>query len=479
MSNPLAPFLIRIFSQDDKIIGAGFLVTDRYALTCVHVVADALGINRNAQDRPTKEIKIDFPLIASEQKLKANISGWLPLHSADNEQPSGDEDVALLEILDNLPAECQPAKLASSDVMAGTGFNTFGFPKDYDKGQPADGVTKGSIGDGCVVIEDPAKIGYFIASGFSGAPVWSNDTVIGMIVKTDKKILRTAYMIPSSLLSKYVKSRTESKLRAKRSDKLPHLPHLCNRGEQENALLPALRQHLKKKSHRPFVCLIHGHEKEDYTGFLERLELRIFPMELKRAIAYTGMYSPKKVSSPIAFWEPLSHALLKYSGESKDVICRQASSHTEPLIFKLHLNVELFAQSGERLFEHLFNFWQEWPTLTGGRVIINCVCISYKKPKDTGVFDFFASRRHRKTNEGLRKLLQNFDASAYPEVSIVTLPELKAITEDEVMAWIDDPDVRNYCEIPAHKVKKLFENKRSIHAEELYQELSSLLKAGQ
>lgn len=200
MSNPLAPFLVRIFSQDDKIIGAGFLVTDRYALTCVHVVADALGINRNTQDPPTKEIKIDFPLIASGQKLKANISSWLPLHSTDDEQPSGNEDIALLEILDKLPAGCHPAKLVSSDVIAGTEFSTFGFPKNYDKGQPADGVTKGSIDGGCVVIEDPAKTGYFVEPGFSGAPVWSNDSVIGMIVSADKKSLRTAYMIPTSLL---------------------------------------------------------------------------------------------------------------------------------------------------------------------------------------------------------------------------------------------------------------------------------------
>ena len=206
MSNPLSPFLIRIFSKDDKIIGSGFLVIDRYALTCVHVVADALGINRNTQDRPTKEIKIDFPLIASGKKLKANVSGWLPLHSADHEQPSGDEDIALLEILDELPDKCHPAKLVSSDVMAGTKFNTFGFPKDYDKGQPADGATKGSISDGCVVIEDPARTGYFVEQGFSGAPVWSisDNSVIGMIVSADKKSLRTAYMIPASLLRKEV-----------------------------------------------------------------------------------------------------------------------------------------------------------------------------------------------------------------------------------------------------------------------------------
>jgi vWA-MoxR associated protein C-terminal domain/Trypsin-like peptidase domain len=198
MNNPFAPFLIRIYSQDGNIIGTGFLVSDRHALTCWHVIADGHpNGDRYAAATPTFEITFDFPLPSPSQRLRARIVGGVPMSSAEPLQPSGNEDIALLEILDEVPREYRAAVMASTDVASGSPFRTFGFSQE--KGVPADGITKDAISEGCVVIQDTKAIGYFVESGFSGAPVWSNDAVIGMIVRGDEE-KRTAYMIPSTLL---------------------------------------------------------------------------------------------------------------------------------------------------------------------------------------------------------------------------------------------------------------------------------------
>lgn len=44
MTKPLSSAVVRIRAADGRIVGAGFLVGERQALTCAHVVAGALGL---------------------------------------------------------------------------------------------------------------------------------------------------------------------------------------------------------------------------------------------------------------------------------------------------------------------------------------------------------------------------------------------------------------------------------------------------
>jgi len=59
--------IVRIRAENDRIVGAGFLVGQRQVLTCAHVVAGALGVPDDAAEVPEGEIRIDFPLVAPGQ----------------------------------------------------------------------------------------------------------------------------------------------------------------------------------------------------------------------------------------------------------------------------------------------------------------------------------------------------------------------------------------------------------------------------
>src|SRR5262249_8304149 len=158
MMKSLDSSLIRIFKQGDGVVGTGFLVSESHALTCAHVVADALGLPPDSAMPCDEPIELDFPFVAEGQRLIARVLDWLSMRSID-QQRYGNEDIALLEILDAAPHECRVAKLAATEAVLGASFQTYGF--STDKGQPADGRVKGSIVGGCLVIEDPQGKGYF------------------------------------------------------------------------------------------------------------------------------------------------------------------------------------------------------------------------------------------------------------------------------------------------------------------------------
>ncbi|GAK49823.1 peptidase S1 and S6, chymotrypsin/Hap [Candidatus Moduliflexus flocculans] len=50
--------IARIFAQRVPV-GAGFLVSPRYLLTCAHVVEAALGLPKYAPDAPTQRVEFD------------------------------------------------------------------------------------------------------------------------------------------------------------------------------------------------------------------------------------------------------------------------------------------------------------------------------------------------------------------------------------------------------------------------------------
>jgi S1-C subfamily serine protease len=192
--------IARIFTVDGSVIGAGFLVSDRHLLTCAHVVADALGIDSNISEMPTKTIELDFPLLSTGQKVTAKVVFWKPINSG-----KMGEDIAVLEIGPlTLPKGLQAARLVTGDEMWGHPFRIFGFPQDRDDGIWANGVLKESQASGWLQMENITAQGVRIEHGFSGSPVWDEtlDGVVGIAVTADSDPdgLQDAYLIPSTIL---------------------------------------------------------------------------------------------------------------------------------------------------------------------------------------------------------------------------------------------------------------------------------------
>jgi Effector-associated domain 9/Trypsin-like peptidase domain len=191
--------IARIYHASGAVVGAGFLVSDRHLITCAHVVAAALSIANNTQEKPTGYIELDFPLIPAGQKVKSKVVFWQPV----NPSQSG-EDIAGLELEGIPPIGIQPVRLVAAEDYWGHSIRTFGLPKGHDMGIWATGTLRDRTANNWVQLDALAAQNRPVEKGFSGAPIWDESLqgVVGMAVAAEKRRedVTAAFMIPTSIL---------------------------------------------------------------------------------------------------------------------------------------------------------------------------------------------------------------------------------------------------------------------------------------
>ena len=227
--------IIRLFYQE-QVVGIGFLVSEQYALTCAHVVAEALTISSTAESCPDGEIEVDFPLLNSTDKFSATVVCWHPESALNSEEAM--EDVAVLK-LENLPPSAQPTRLILSENLSNNPFKVFGCPSGVSFGVWATGVLSEQNAKQWFQLEDTKETGYVIEAGFSGSPVWDEQLqgVVGMVVAADRlrETARVAFMIPTQTLVKAWQNLESIVIRTQEREK------------QVKHLLPAKRRFLEQR----------------------------------------------------------------------------------------------------------------------------------------------------------------------------------------------------------------------------------------
>ncbi|MBD1213836.1 MAG: trypsin-like peptidase domain-containing protein [Dolichospermum circinale Clear-D4] len=195
--------IARIYNTNNVVIGAGFLISNQYLLTCAHVVTEALDLPPETVLKPSKLIQFDFPFINREEKLNAEVDFWLPYQSYDSShQQIG--DIAGLKLHNKvIPDKVQPICLKTSHNLSNHAFSIFGFPNQRTDGVWAYGTLKDTLPNGWGQMEGTGQQGYRVQGGFSGAPIWDNEekAVVGMAVAEDKnEQRRIAFFLPSQAL---------------------------------------------------------------------------------------------------------------------------------------------------------------------------------------------------------------------------------------------------------------------------------------
>ncbi|MBN2388941.1 MAG: trypsin-like peptidase domain-containing protein [Anaerolineales bacterium] len=186
--------ILRIFDQERNPVGAGFLVANRLAVTCAHVIATALGLEEDHPKKPKALIHFDLPLVEPGKTITAKIIFW------DMEQ-----DVAGLKIDGGIPEDASPAPLKRAGSLWGNTVRAYGFPpaEDYEMGVWAKGVLRSDNDKGWLQIDKTERGGYAIQPGFSGGPIWNDKLqgVVGMAIAADTaEGGRAAFMIPVSVI---------------------------------------------------------------------------------------------------------------------------------------------------------------------------------------------------------------------------------------------------------------------------------------
>lgn len=186
--------IIRVYNLSQRVIGTAFLVDDTRAVTCAHVIQDALGTSTKIELTQQLTVKIDFPLLPQQKTCYARIS------FVDHEA-----DIAGLELTSDPPRGAQSVRMVIPDVeLWEHEFRAIGFP--MAEGVWVTGVIRGKNAEGWVQVEDTKNTGYSIQPGFSGAPVWDEElkAVVGMVVAADKNInVKAAFFLPCERLTQW------------------------------------------------------------------------------------------------------------------------------------------------------------------------------------------------------------------------------------------------------------------------------------
>jgi WD40 repeat protein len=190
---------LRIFSTAGDPVAVGFLVTRELALTCAHVVSNALAAPQDAQWPEGAVLTVDMPLLAKAGQdgagLTATVEKWIPA------QPSGAGDVAVLRL--SAPVEAAaPVRLIAAPDVWGHKARAFGFPNGHPAGVWHAGLLLAGHANWVQMNQDPTAGGYPVSYGFSGAPVWDNTlgAVVGMLTAAEIGTPPVSYLIPTERL---------------------------------------------------------------------------------------------------------------------------------------------------------------------------------------------------------------------------------------------------------------------------------------
>jgi hypothetical protein len=201
--------IVRILIEDSEPrqpLGAGFLVSQHYILTCAHVIINVLDLPQNTREAPKGIIYLDFPLLDDKRTLSATVHEWSPVK--ESAMGEFEEDICVLKLSPEpvLPDKAEeqipifvPKQGAHFNDFNERAVRMFGFPEDKENGDWLNGTLQGTIGNGWVQLE--SEVGRRgVLPGFSGTAIWDKEgnIVIGMMVSIYAGDVDTsAYMIPA------------------------------------------------------------------------------------------------------------------------------------------------------------------------------------------------------------------------------------------------------------------------------------------
>ncbi|HEX6077263.1 MAG TPA: trypsin-like peptidase domain-containing protein, partial [Micromonosporaceae bacterium] len=191
--------IVRIL-RNGRPVGLAFHVGNGILLTCAHVVNTALGRAARESSKPDGARLTVQVALGTSAAREATVRHWLPVsHGSFDER-----DVAVLGFVGPPPPDLPTLELEPGDVVGGE-VQAFGPSAERTTPGHVRGLVLGAIDSSRLQVNQSIEGIFRIRSGFSGGPVWRQDTgkVIGALQAAaveDEAI--DAYVISASVLGK-------------------------------------------------------------------------------------------------------------------------------------------------------------------------------------------------------------------------------------------------------------------------------------
>lgn len=191
VTDPETARVVAVHRPTGQIVGAGCLIDRAHVLTCRHVVAAAL-----VPKVPEQSAEVLVTLVGATKQPTVRTK----LREQGSDGP--ENDLALLEIDDDLELNVSPVEFASLLRHGGKNYSVLGFPGGDQQGRNAAGKLHAADAKGLVQMDRGGALS--VLGGFSGAPVWCSDVnaFVGLVV-TELSAADVSWCIPSRLLCQF------------------------------------------------------------------------------------------------------------------------------------------------------------------------------------------------------------------------------------------------------------------------------------
>lgn len=480
--HPIETCIARIFveNEDQQQVpsGMGVVLDGGSILTCAHVVNPALQspyAMETGKEKPEKIFTLDFPLSGSNQTVTATVGYWDAV-----------EDLAELRLIDSLPVEVEPTHLRTLESLNHR-VKAFGFSIKNLEGTWAECKLRGKTKSGWIEVFDPYTTGNFIKQGFSGGPVWDeeSDCCIGIIVAVEKNdAARVGYLIPSNKIAdEWKDAHVKIKYSSKKKQELPTLlPYRVDRRKQEANLRELYKNFEKNDYQKPFplVGIIHGDEKQAPDMFLKRIENEYLPKLLNTHTKVrsfqvqwpAGNLNPsalgKKLESEVA------DAVLHNPDEGCENVQRTLVAYNAPIMITMELLTGDWVQHKKGILEAILDFWNKWPPLSSNQKLFVFLYVTHTIPESNWIKRQMNIRRKNQIFMQLAHCAYHhysrLHTKVFDELGNVSLADTRAWARTEAREFFDG-DVTALLA----KIRQLFEKEEKIPMEYLASHLKEIL----
>jgi hypothetical protein len=254
----------------------------------------------------------------------------------------------------------------------------------------------------------------------------------------------------------------------------PLLPYLADRSEQEECLAEALAE-LKRQPHRPLVSIVYGDEHQCHDMFLQRITDVTLPRLLK--LDSSASITPYQVEWPDGalkinelprrLLRRLAYVVLDDIEAQPEEINRRLAAHPGPVVIHIHLLFRDWKKVDESALQSFLRFWQGWPNLLIGQILIVCMFIKYEVQPNLPA----------DASTKILKSLKKLPAGASESIICTVLPALEGISRQAAEDWTRRPETAKFCanEDLRTRIREIYKESSSISMEQLAARLEHVL----
>ena len=234
----------------------------------------------------------------------------------------------------------------------------------------------------------------------------------------------------------------------------PLLPYMLDRSLQRDELADAIGTHRKRGSRRPILVIIHGDEREEHGGFIERLKRITLPEFLElpsdSPVQHIDVPWAEPSGTPMQrlgrMKSHIAEELTRDRQASREQVAQAISHRRGPVIVTSAILAGEWQRNEPQLVHEWFTWWSEWPDLPHRQPLLVLLSFVYA---DTGDLGFMRKRAQKNSNAAMERVVEEDRTELQDRLTLMRLSRLSSVREHDVMRWVKE-EAGAFCQRRRH-----------------------------